>query len=84
MDAIGKRGPGMDKEEIGCAVYREGQTDVEPDPEPIELMERLPLVSLDAASDPFQLHRKQWRPRAITRGGWSGVSCRGVGRGGSC
>lgn len=60
-------------------MYREGQTDVGPDPEPIELMERLPLVSLETVSDPLQLHRKQQRPRVITCGGWSGVCCIGVG-----
>jgi len=60
-------------------VYGEGQTDVGPDPEPIELMERLPLVSLDTVSDPLQLHRKQWRPRVITCGDCSGVCCIGVG-----
>lgn len=60
-------------------MYREGQTDVGPDPEPIELMERLPLVSLDTVSDPLQLRRKQWRPRVITCGDWSGVCCIGVG-----
>lgn len=60
-------------------MYRKGQTDVGPDPEPIELMERIPLVSLDALSDPLQLHRKRWRPRVITCGDWSGVCCIGVG-----
>lgn len=60
-------------------MYRQGQTDVGPDPEPIELMERLPLVSLDTVSDPLQLRRKRWRPRVITCGDWSGVCCIGVG-----
>ena len=46
-------GPGMDKESIGCTVHREGQTDVGPDPESIELMERIPLVSLDTVSDHY-------------------------------
>lgn len=60
-------------------MYREGQTDVGPDPEPIELMERLPLVLLDAVSDPLQLHRKWWRPRVITCGDRTGAACVGVG-----
>lgn len=60
-------------------MYREGQTDVGPDPEPIELMERFPLVSPATVSDPLHLHRKQWRPRVITCGDWSGACCTGVG-----